>query len=60
MRMLGCAERVGPGGKKCACCYPPPSFFKLMRRRAKRRERQAWRRETRGYTEQASTDQEDR
>jgi len=60
MRMLCAGEHVGPGGKTCSCCYPPPSAFKQIRRSAKRRERQEWRREIRGYTEPTGSDQEDR
>lgn len=44
--MLGHTQPVGPGGRNCSCCYPPPGKArKKDKRTAKRKERQAWRKE---------------
>lgn len=44
-RMLGDTHQVGCGGKGCHCCYPAPRHWAAMNRSAKRREKQAWRRD---------------
>jgi len=55
--MLGRTWRNCPYGKRCSC--NPPKKREAAKKWAKRREQRAFRREARGYTEQASPDQAD-